>query len=136
LVNSTTAPEAATEVSADPTEDEEPETGATVDIQATVAAEIAEALTAVATDTPLPTPTVAASSTPTPDLTATFVAACEAAVELVNVYTYQNENTQSAPVDSTFPVNWVLANNGDCPVAADVVWAYVEGETFEQEEPG
>lgn len=136
VAEATQTPESATEVAVAPTaEEEEPTPASTADIDATVAAEIAEALTAVATDTPLPTPTVAASPTPPPDLTATFIASCEATVELVNVYTYQNENTRSAPVDSNFPVNWVLTNSGDCPVAADVVWAYVEGETFDQEGP-
>ncbi|MCZ7665808.1 MAG: NBR1-Ig-like domain-containing protein [Chloroflexi bacterium] len=48
----------------------------------------------------------------------------------MNTYTYQNEQFNSAPWATRFPVNWVLENSGTCPWPAGLVWAYEEGETF------
>ncbi|MFZ0547702.1 MAG: protein kinase [Candidatus Promineifilaceae bacterium] len=134
VVAATDTPEA-TEAVATAAESEEATPQSTVDIGATAAAVVAQALTAAPTDTPLPTPTIAPTFTPTPNLTATFIASCEVAVDVVKVYTYQNENVKAAPVGSNFPVSWVLHNSGDCPIAADNSWEYVEGETFEQDAP-
>jgi serine/threonine-protein kinase len=131
----TNTPEPPTEPAAAPTEEEETAEQATADIGATAAAAVAQALTAQPTDTPLPTPSVGATFSPTPDMTATFLASCEVEIELVEYYTFQNENLQSAPVNTDFLMNWVLLNSGDCPVAADALWSYVEGEEFDQAGP-
>ncbi len=127
----------------EPTETEESPTSTveertplpTADIGATAAAAVAQALTAQPSDTPLPSPTIASTSTPTPDMTATALASCEVDVELVNVYTFGNPNFQSAPVGTNFTINWVVENNGTCPIAPDLFWAYVDGEEFGQDGP-
>jgi serine/threonine-protein kinase len=107
----------------------------TADIGATAAAAVAAALTAVPTDTPLPTSTILPSATPTPDVTATFLASCTEEIELVNFYTFQNEQSQSAPANANFTMNWVLMNSGTCPLSAGMEWVYVEGEDFSEEGP-
>jgi hypothetical protein len=135
LEAATDTPEPPTEAAATATMSEETAAQETVDIGATAAAAVAIALTNQPTDTPLPTPSVGPSSTPTPDVTATFLASCDIEVELDNFYTFQNENAQSAPVNSDFQMNWVITNSGTCPVPADASWTYVEGEEFDQVGP-
>ncbi len=83
-----------------------------------------------AVSTPKPTPTKRATAVPTINATAAFLAACTPDVELVNVFTYQNVRFKSAPVNATFPVNWVLQNTGDCPWSADLAWGYQSGDDF------
>ncbi|MGD8804359.1 MAG: protein kinase [Chloroflexota bacterium] len=107
----------------------------TVDVGATAVAAIAATLTAEPTKTPLPTATFAPSQTPTPDLTATFIASCEPEIVLVNSYTFQNEDNSSTPVNVNFEMNWVLSNEGACPLPAGAEWTYVEGEEFDQSGP-
>ena len=84
-----------------------------------VAAEVAAALTEVAasqpTRTPTPTPSATPTPTNTPDATATFIAGCVWDAELVVVHTYQNRQSQAAPVSANFPITWILKNSGTCP---------------------
>jgi serine/threonine-protein kinase len=118
-----------------PTDTATPEPGPTADNVSTAVARIAETLTAQPTEIILPTATTIPTETPTPDATATFLAGCEEDVELVNSYTFQNEDTSSVPVGVTFGMNWEIRNSGDCPLPAGLLWTYQEGEEFEQEDP-
>lgn len=108
---------------------------ATIDTVATAAAAVAATLTAVPTNTPLPTPTIRPSETPTPDATATYLAGCVSQVTLVDSYTYQNPQSNTAQARATFPMNWILRNDGTCPLPAGSLWSYQEGEEFDQEGP-
>jgi hypothetical protein len=94
-----------------------------------------DTLTPVPTDTTLPTPTVAATDSPTPNMTATFLASCETEIEMVDYYTFQNQNVQEAPVNTNFQMNWVIENTGTCPIPADSAWTYMEGQEFDQDGP-
>ncbi|UCG23318.1 MAG: protein kinase, partial [Chloroflexota bacterium] len=107
----------------------------TPDVGATAVAVIAATLTAEPTKTPMPSATVLPSATLPPDLTATFISSCEPELALVNSYTFQNEASSSTPVDVNFVMNWVLANDGPCPVGAGAEWTHVEGEDFGQAGP-
>ncbi|GIK54676.1 MAG: protein kinase [Chloroflexi bacterium] len=107
---------------------------------ATQLAELSVALTAAAaTDTPTVTPTAshtpAASATPSPtvDATADFLASCEPTARLVST-TRVNTTSNAVFPNSSFTAQWVLENNSNCPWPADLVWAYVEGQTFGYED--
>lgn len=91
--------------------------------------------TATAIASPSPTATPTASHTPTLAPSPTLLATCLDGVELVNTYTYQSPQFRAAPAGSTFPINWVLANRGNCQWPAGLQWIYVEGESFGQSEP-
>ncbi len=107
----------------------------TVDNVSTAVALIAATLTAQPTNTPQPTSTLTPTNTPTPNASATFLAGCESNVELVDSYTYQNENSNSAPVSSNFTMNWVLRNSGTCPLAAGLKLIHSGGHEFGESEP-
>jgi hypothetical protein len=104
-----------------------------------VAAEVAAALTRVAASQPTatvgPTPTDTATPTETPDVTATYLAGCTYGVSLVDAYTFQNRDFNSAPVNSSFAMNWILQNSGTCTWPAGLQWSYVEGQEFDQQGP-
>jgi len=99
-----------------------------------VAAEVAAALTEVAasqpTRTPTPTPSATPTPTNTPDATATFIAGCVWDAELVVVHTYQNRQSQAAPVSANFPITWILKNSGTCPWPAGMQLTYQSGAEF------
>jgi hypothetical protein len=115
-----------------------PEPKATPDTQATVDAAIRltreNEATKTAPPSPSPTKKATATVTPTINATAAFLESCTPDVALKNVYTYQNEQFDAAPVGATFPVNWVLENSSSCPWSGSLVWAYKEGETFGYED--
>jgi hypothetical protein len=106
----------------------------TVDGISTAVALIAATLTAQPTGTAGPTGTPTSTSIPLPDVTATFLAGCETAVDLENAYTFQNENSSSTPAGVNFTMNWVLRNTGSCPLPAGLLWVYQSGEDFGQPE--
>jgi hypothetical protein len=109
--------------------------GPTADSVATAVARIAETLTAEPTQTVPPTETASPTNTATPDLTATFLAECTTDVELLNSYTYQNEDTSSVPVSAVFDMNWLIRNSGECPLDAGLLWTYQSGDELGQDEP-
>jgi hypothetical protein len=119
----------------EPTEEPTPEPEVSVDAAATAVAAIAATLTAAPTETMPPSPTASPTTASTPDLTATFEATCEKSVELVNSYTYRNQRSSAAPINASFPMNWILKNDGTCTMPAGLLWSYVEGESFEEEGP-
>jgi serine/threonine protein kinase len=82
--------------------------------------------TSTATSTPSPTATSTQLPSATPNVTATFLAGCTKSVELVASYTYR-DNINSAPVNTNFPVNWVLRNDGTCSWPTDLQWTFLEG---------
>ena len=104
----------------------------TPDIVASSVAAIGQTAEARPTTTPTPSRTPTATPEDTPDATATFLADCTIEVELVEAHPYQNSSSNFAPVSVQFPMYWTLRNSGTCPWPADLQWAYVEGETFEQ----
>lgn len=99
---------------------------------AVAAAGVVDVAANTSTDTPTPTatPSPTPSNTPTPDATATFLAECVTAVELVEAHPYQNNPYNSAPVSTSFTMYWTLRNSGACPWAADLLWQYHAGELF------
>lgn len=109
--------------------------GPTADNVSTAVALIAGTLTAQPTQTLLPTTTNQPTQTPTPDLTAAFLDTCSKDVDLISSFTYENENSHSAPTSSQFPMNWVLRNSGECPLPAGLSWEYEDGEEFGQSGP-
>ncbi len=119
----------------EPTETATLEPGPTTDSVSTAVARIAQTLTAQPTETSIPTNTPTATSTATPDATATFLAGCVTDIELVNSYTYQNVNSNLAPVGVRFPMNWIIRNSGECPLSAGLLWTFQAGEDFSQEGP-
>jgi hypothetical protein len=107
----------------------------TADLVQTVLAAQEATADAMPTDTATPTPTQTPTSTSTPDLTATFVAGCEPDVTLANYYTYNDEDVQSAPISSNFPLRLVLENSGTCEWAETFFVEFLEGEDFQVEGP-
>jgi serine/threonine protein kinase len=107
----------------------------TVDIGAQVFIALTAAAAANPTDTPTPTPSHTPTPTLTPDATGTFLATCVQSAELVAAHTYTSRQSQSAPVRSNFPLNWILKNNGTCPWPADLRWTFQSGEGFGQAGP-
>jgi hypothetical protein len=116
----------------------------TTDINAAISAALTRAaqeaagqatntLEPTATDTPEPTATP--TLTPTPDETATYIAACAFAVELVDAYTFSNRELDQAAIGQTFPMNWILRNSGTCPWPEGLQWSYLEGEEMAQAGP-
>ncbi|MCP4362913.1 MAG: protein kinase [Chloroflexi bacterium] len=120
-----------TDESTDAPPDEEP------DEAATRLAQLVIALTeeAAATDTPTPesddTPTAVA--TPTVDATAEFLATCIEGAEIVSA-TRGTTNATGVFADVSFTIRWVLRNSGTCPWPDDLVWEYVEEESFGYED--
>jgi hypothetical protein len=51
-------------------------------------------------------------------------------VEVVVVHTYQNRQSQSAPVGASFPITWILKNSGTCDWPAGTQLVYQSGEQF------
>jgi serine/threonine protein kinase/predicted deacylase len=88
----------------------------------------------ITTITPIPEESTVLIDTP-PDLTATYLAGCAFDATLVDAYTFQNPELDSALAGETFPMNWVLQNSGSCPWPADLRWAYQAGEPFNQSGP-
>lgn len=103
-----------------------------------VASAEAAAQTATAEVTPSPTKTALPTDTPTPsstpNATATYLAGCVYDAALVSSYTYR-QNTNSAPVNVNFPMNWLLENSGSCAWPAGMSWSYVEGTDFASNDP-
>ncbi|MBP6470084.1 MAG: protein kinase [Chloroflexi bacterium] len=135
--------------------DDQPDTAALVDAatatpaptqppEATAVPAATEAATAVSAATTAPTAaatatpkaTAAATATkkataaPTIDATAAFLANCTPDITLVNTFTYQNPRFNSAPVNASFPINWVVQNTGDCPWTTDLAWGFQSGDAF------
>ena len=102
----------------------------TPDIVASSVAAIAQTAEARPTNTPTPSRTSTATPADTPNATATFLADCTIAAELVEAYPYQNPNFNTTPISVQFPMHWILKNSGTCPWPADLRWMYLEGETF------
>jgi hypothetical protein len=121
-VVNTDTPQPATDEPNEPTS--EPEE--TPDVVATAVAAIALTETAKPTNTAVPT----ATKMPTPTTAPTIDAAanCTYAVELVNAYAYQTQETSYAPVGVSFPMSWILRNSGTCLWPAGSQWAYADGE--------
>lgn len=119
----------------EPTATIPPEILPTADNISTAVALIAATLTAQPTGTALPTKTSEPTSTPTPNATATFLASCEEDVELVNSYTFQNQNSSLAPTGVNFTMNWVIRNTGTCPLPIGLKLAYDSGNEFGQSGP-
>ncbi len=95
----------------------------------------APAETVVATTDASAPPTLAATLTLTPDATGTQVALCAAnpAVQVLNIYTYSNTQSQLAPAGTiSMRLNFVLENNSEsgCVWPAELQIAHVEGEDF------
>lgn len=95
-----------------------------------------------APDEPTITPTLAptSTSTSTPDATATQMAVCAAnpGLDVDNIYTYTNTQSQIAPVGtSVMRLNIVLENTSafDCVWPEQLQIVVVEGETFGLNEP-
>lgn len=124
-----------------PDESPKPSRAIGADTQATDEVELAASATSRPSDTPRPSPTpqatvtTAPTASPTADATATLLATCVTEIELVNSYTFQNANSNSAPVGTSFPFNWVLRNTGACPIPGNFVWSYHEGVEFGQSGP-
>lgn len=132
-VTNTATPEAATAVPQD-----------TPDVVATAVAAISLTEAARPTNTAVPTNTAIPTKIATPNATLDFLSNCTMDAELVNAYSYRTQNSSTAPVGVTFPMNWILKNSGTCPWPAGSQWAYVEGDelgfeeavTLENEVPG
>lgn len=107
----------------------------TADNVSTAVALIAATLTAQPTNTAEPTSTARPTVTSTPDATATFLAGCEKNVELVNSYTFQNQNNSSSPVGVDFAMNWVVRNSGTCPLSSGLDLVFDSGHEFEGSAP-
>lgn len=114
---------------------EEEELNPTADNVSTAVALIAATLTAQPTNTAQPTSTEKPTSTPTPDVTATFLAGCENNVELVNSYTFENENSSASPTGINFTMNWVIRNSGTCPLPSGLDLVHDSGHEFEGSDP-
>lgn len=110
---------------------EEEEIVPTADNVSTAVALIAATLTAQPTATTEPTSTAKPTVTSTPDATATFLAGCEEDVELVNSYTFQNQNNSSSPTGIDFTMNWVIRNSGTCPLPSGLDLVFDSGHEFE-----
>jgi tRNA A-37 threonylcarbamoyl transferase component Bud32 len=106
-----------------------------VDVQAEVAAALTRVAASQPTATTGPTSTMTPTPTETPDVTATYLAGCTYSVSLIDAYTFQNRDFNSAPVNAEFPMNWILKNDGTCTWPTGLQWTYVEGEEFEQQGP-
>lgn len=112
----------------------------TPDFAGTAVAAIALTETAMPTATPdVPTTTPTASATPTqtttPDLTATHMASCVFALELINYYTYDNPAARSAPTGLRFPLKFELRNSGTCAWPAGWQLTVQDGSAFRRDEP-
>jgi hypothetical protein len=86
---------------------------------------------AKATNTPRPTATRKPSPTPTAtiDPTSQFLTVCAKGIELV-LASRENSTSNGVTAGFGFTASWQLRNSGECPWPADLVWAYVSGETF------
>lgn len=102
----------------------------TPDVVASAVAAIDLTEQARPTETPTPSRTPTITPSPTPNRTVEFLSTCANDAELVVAYTYQNTRFSAAPVNSTFPANWILKNSGSCPWPTNLQWTYVEGERF------
>jgi hypothetical protein len=102
----------------------------TPDIVASSVAAIHLTETAQPTGTPTPSRTPTATATPTPNATATFLAGCTIDVEVVEAHPYQNNSSNTTPINVQFPMHWTLKNSGTCSWPTDLQWAYVEGALF------
>ncbi len=109
--------------------------GETPDVVATAVAAISLTETARPTQTAVPTTASSPTPTPTPNATLDFLANCTLDVELVNSYAYQTQSSSFAPVGATFPMSWILRNNGTCPWPAGSQWGYEEGDELGYSEP-
>lgn len=107
------------------------------DIVRTVLAEDALTQEAAFTSTPTKTatPTKTPTSTPTVDTTRAFLQTCTTNAELVNVVR-AGFSSNFVPVNSPFKISWTLRNSGTCPLPANLVWNYVDGDELgNYEEP-
>ncbi len=107
----------------------------TPDVVASAVAAIALTEAAVPTNTAVPSPTQTPTKTPTPNATLDFLSTCVSDAELVTAYSYQSQSSSAAPVGATFPMHWILKNNGACPWPEGARWTYVEGRDFGVDEP-
>lgn len=131
----TATPSALAEATDEPIPTNEPSTTPTF----TPVAVVATVETAETTETDAP-PTLAPTLTATPDATATQMALCAVnpGVEVVNVYTYANTQSQLAPAGtSNMRLNFVIENNSefDCTWPAELQIAPIDGEDFNLAEP-
>ena len=109
---------------------------ATINAQFTLTAAAMPTATPSATPTPSSTPTATPAASATPNLTATVLAGCTFSMEFVQHFTYSNRTFRGASLGTTsFPLNFVLENNGTCAVPAGSVLSFVEGEDFGTESP-
>ena len=112
-----------------------------------------ETVPPTATMTPTETPTLTPTMTPTQaalsiistsisavpfDMTATIdparpTPACNYEVELANTYTSEIDKNV-ATVETDFKIHWVIRNNSECPLPANLRLVYVEGESFDGRE--
>ncbi|HSH03088.1 MAG TPA: NBR1-Ig-like domain-containing protein, partial [Anaerolineae bacterium] len=60
---------------------------------------------------------------------------CVPIVNLRNAYTYNSTQTVYAPVDTNFPMRFVLANEGECDWPANLYLSYLSGERFGNSDP-
>jgi serine/threonine-protein kinase len=138
-----TANESTNTPTATATQESKPTVTMPPDLSATQVAELIIALTeeakptatteATATPTPSKTPTATPTPIPTEDATAQFLLECAPTVTLVSA-TRGNTTSTGVFTDSAFTIRWVLENSSNCPWPADLLWAYVDGETFGYEE--
>ena len=110
------------------------------DFAGTAVAVIALTETALPTTTPsapttTPTPSATPTQTTTPDLTATHVANCVFAVEIINYYTYDNPVARSAPTRLRFPLKFELRNSGTCAWPAGWQLTVQDGSAFRRDQP-
>jgi serine/threonine-protein kinase len=83
------------------------------------------------TSTPTPTPTSTPTASPTPDLTATALASCEFALEVVE------DRPVWPPVlmpGQAFTKRWVVRNSGTCPWGAEFALVSAGGDAMEGSE--
>ncbi len=84
---------------------------------------------------PTDTPTPSRTPTATPDATLEFLSVCETGAELVSV-AQEGRNSTAVLVNQTFDAQWVLENSGSCPWPEELLWTFVEGESFGYEGDG
>lgn len=118
----------------------------TPDQEATTEAQVAEQVAAIngtlTAQAPTPshtptasptavTPTPSATPSPTVNGTQAFLDSCTTAYELSDFYIGRTQSTNTtAPVGLNSTANFVLKNTGTCPLAADLLFKYIEGTDF------
>jgi hypothetical protein len=109
---------------------------ATISAEFTLTAAARPTATPSNTPTPTATPTATPTPTGTPNLTATVLAGCTFSMTFVQHFTYSNRTFRGASLGtSSFPLNFVLENDGTCDVPDGSVLTFVAGEDFGTESP-